>query len=102
MRHGVSHQFGLVGLRRQQNQFGQALDDHRSQFGEIGAAALDALVDKFVDFAVQAVGHLASSASRTSIAAPATDEYPGSSLCLRGACTWWVSEPSASNPAIWR
>ena len=44
----------------EQDELGEALDDHRCQVAQVGISTLDALLDELIDFAVQTIGHYAS------------------------------------------
>ena len=55
-RDGVSHQVGLVGLRREKDGIDEALGDHRRDLREIGLPTLKPLLDEIIDLAVEALG----------------------------------------------
>src|SRR4051812_9051138 len=58
-RERIRHEVGLLVFRREENEIGQAVDYHGSDFPDIGIAALEALLHELVDVAVQAIGHRA-------------------------------------------
>src|SRR5262245_13933606 len=57
----IRHQLGLLDAGRQQNELREALRHHRGHFAEIFIAASKALLDEFVDIAMQAITHEAVS-----------------------------------------
>jgi hypothetical protein len=57
-RERMRHQIGLIAFGREQDQIGEALDDHGCHLDEVCVAALKALLHELVDLTVQTVGHL--------------------------------------------
>jgi hypothetical protein len=57
-RERMRHQVGSIALRREQDQVGKPLDHHGCHLGEVGFAALKAILHELIDLTVQTVGHL--------------------------------------------
>ena len=60
----IRHELRLIGLRGEQDQVGEALDDAGRKVCKIGVGALEMLLHEIVDVAVQAIGHVSSLAMR--------------------------------------
>src|SRR3954452_12589228 len=56
-RNGMRQEVGAILLGREQHEVGYALGHHGRDLAEVIGAALDVLLDEFVDVAVQAIGH---------------------------------------------